>query len=78
MKISKFNEVHNPAYSSPEEELESHIRDIISNELELRQVKYSDDYEISSDSVDVAAKKVMDYLKSRGLTVALESEKFNI
>ena len=77
MKIQKYNEKFNP-YNSFEEEVESHIRDIISNELELRQVKYSDDYEISSDSMNIAAKKIMDYLKAYGLTYALDSGKYNL
>jgi len=77
MKIKKFNEKFNP-YNSLEEELESHIRDIISYELELRQVKYSDDYEISSDSMDIAAKKIIEYLKSRGLDLALDADKYNL
>jgi len=77
MKIKRFNEEFYP-YSSPEEEVESHIRDIIGDEVETRQVIYSDDIEVSSDSMDVAAKKIMDYLKSRGLANALNIEKFNI
>lgn len=50
MKVSRFNEALSTAYSSLEEELESHIRDIIGNEVETRQVIYSDDIEVSSDS----------------------------
>ena len=77
MKIKKFNEKFNP-YNSPEEELEFNIRDIIQNEVETRHVKYSDDIEVSYDSIEKAAKKIIDYLKSRGLANALEIEKFNI
>ena len=77
MRVKKFNEKFNP-YNSTEEELEANIRDIIESELETQQVRYSDDIEISSDSIDTAAKKVMEYLKSRGLSFALDVEKFNI
>lgn len=77
MKILRFNEEFYP-YASIEEELESNIRDIIGNEVETRQAKYSDDIEISSDSIDVAAKKIIDYLKSKGLADALILKKFNV
>lgn len=78
MKIKKFNEKINP-YNSFEEEVESHIRDIISNEIEMSPVPYTDgDYEISYDSMDKASKKIMDYLKANGLTYALDSSKYNL
>ena len=78
MKIKRFNDNFNP-YNSFEEEVESHIRDIISIEIEMSPVPYTDgDYEISSDSMDIAAKKIMDYLKANGLTNALDSSKYNL
>ena len=75
MKINKFNEENiNPL----EQELELRIYTIMSYEIEMRQVKYSDDYEISDESMEIAAKKIVEYLKSRGLMYALDAEKYNL
>lgn len=46
----------------------------------MEQVPYShvDDMQISSDSVEKAAKKVIDYLETQGLLTALIANKFNV
>ena len=75
MKIKKFNEEDiNPL----EQEVESVICDIIGYEVEIRRVKYSDDYEISSESVESAAVKIVEYLKSKGLMYFLDAKKYNL
>jgi len=74
MKINKFNEDVNPL----EQELESQIYDIISYEVEIIPVRYSDDLEISSKSIGVASKKIIEHLKKHSLILALDAKKYNL
>lgn len=77
MKINKFNE-DNEFYIQISN-LESRISDIIQNEVCTRDVPYGDgDVEVSSDSVELAAKEVVKYLKENGLLTALLANKYNI
>ena len=74
MKINKFNE----DVDTPERQLESEIYSIISYEVEVVPVIYSDDYEISSKSIEVASKKIIEHLKKQGLMLALNAKKYNL
>jgi hypothetical protein len=74
MKIQKFNEV----YSSPEDELKSRFCDIMDMELVIRNVQYSDDYEISYESKEKTAEGIIKYLKTQGLIIALDAKKYNL
>jgi hypothetical protein len=43
------------------------IADIISDEVYTRNVPYSDDVDVDPDSVDDAAKRIVNMLKEKGL-----------
>ena len=81
MKIRKFNE----SMSAAEERLESDIYDIIRSEVGIERVIYSDDYGISSESVDNAAKEIVKYLINEmtqeilnELILKRDSKKYNL
>lgn len=78
--IKKFNESNNSKtlqseaesenYLNKESDLEYKIRDIIEGELFLRDVPYSrvdGDKEVAPESLDEAAKRVIELLKKEGL-----------
>lgn len=55
--------------SSKEDDIKSKIRDIIQYSIELRPVPYTDDdrEEVNPDSLDSAAKDIVEMLKKEGL-----------
>lgn len=78
--LKKFNEGligrNDPDFETSKEELlENKIRDMISNNIEVTNVKYGDwcsecgrgEEEIDSKSVDLAAKDIIRLLKKEGL-----------
>ena len=80
MKIQKFNEEFYP-YKNYEEELESHIKDIIDSEVETENIPYdsSNGVQISDTSREKAAKEIIKYLKTqKDLQVFLDSDKYNL
>jgi len=58
--------------------LQEKIMEILDYELETQQVRYTDDIEISTESKSKAALKIIEYLKQRGLLLALDAEKYNL
>lgn len=78
MKIKKFNE---SAYiPSNEDELVSYISSIIRWRVEMQQIRYTDDYEISPDSIVIATKEIVKELKRIGVDFDLifSAKKYNI
>jgi hypothetical protein len=65
MKIKKFNE--SGFIPSNDEEMKYFIYDILTNELQTRQVRYTDDIEIDPDTEEVAAKNIIIELKKLGV-----------
>ena len=67
MKIERFNESQKFVPSN-DEEMISYIADIISDDVDIRPVRYTeDDYEISPESVTNAAIEVLKELKELGV-----------
>lgn len=80
MKIQKFNENFYP-YKDYEEELKMNILDIIENEVENEPIPYdsSNGMQISDKSRELAAEKIIKYLKSqKNFQLFIDSDKYNI
>jgi metal-dependent HD superfamily phosphatase/phosphodiesterase len=78
MKIKKFNE--NIYIPSNEEELISFIEDVIGGEVDLRQERYSDDWEVDPESVRNSAVEVVKKLKKLGVDfdILYNVKKYNL
>jgi hypothetical protein len=80
MKIERFNESQKFVPSN-DEEMISYIADIISDDVDIRPVRYTeDDYEISPESVFKAANQIIQELKNIGVNFDLiyDIKKYNI
>ena len=80
MKIERFNESQKFVPSN-DEEMISYIADIISDDVDIRPVRYTeDDYEIRPESVTNAAIEVLKELKELGVDFDLiyNIKKYNI
>ena len=80
MKIERFNESQKFVLSN-DEEMISYIADIISDDVDIRPVRYTeDDYEIRPESVTNAAIEVLKELKELGVDFDLiyNIKKYNI
>jgi hypothetical protein len=80
MKIERFNESQKFVPSN-DEEMISYIADIISDDVDIRPVRYTeDDYEISPESVFKAANQIIQELKNIGVNFDLiyNIKKYNI
>ena len=74
MKIKKIYEE-----SSYEEELQLRISDLIRSEIIIESVPYSDgDQQISYESIERAAKAIIEELKEDGLVEFLKYKKYNL
>lgn len=74
MKIKKIYET-----IEDDEILSSRIYDIFTNEVGIRQVKYTDDYEIDYEAVEKASKLIVEYLKKEyNLQLNVDAKKFNL
>jgi hypothetical protein len=77
MKIKRYLE--SQQIPSNDEELADYISDIIEIYLDLRQVPYTDDYDIDPDSVKLASKEIVKELKKIGnLDIFYSSKKYNL
>jgi len=76
MKIERFNEDHE--FDVKLNELNNKLYSIIFNELELESVQYTDDVQISYDSVRNACDKIISYFGGEFLLSALDTKKFNL
>lgn len=77
MKIERFNEDHE--FDVKLNDLNNKIYSIISNELSIESVSYSDgDVQISYDSVRDACDKIISYFGAESLLSAIDTKKFNI
>jgi len=67
--MKKFSEGINSFETSKEELIQNKIYDLIGNNIELRQVPYSqvDDMEVDPVSIEAAAKDIIEMLKKEGL-----------
>ena len=81
MKIKKFNESSNYIPAN-EDDLKFFISDIISGEVDMRQVQYGepDEMELDYNSIDKAAKNIVKELKRIGVDFDLlfTSGKYNL
>jgi len=76
MKIKKYTE---NLSTDSEQELTSLISDLIHNEVEMRQVRYSDDYEISYESIERASREIVKFLiREYNFKMNLDAKKYNI
>ena len=75
MKLKRFNEIYD---SQPliEKELELKILEILKDSISTRS--YYGDTILDTDSLEDAAIYITQYLKERGLILALDAEKYNI
>lgn len=75
MKIRKFNENNSLLLTA----LENEIFDIIKNEIEMETVPYTNDEQtISFSSIENASKGIIEYLKTKGLLLCLDANKYNL
>jgi hypothetical protein len=75
MKVKKIYE----NTESAEDIIKEKIYNIIDDFVYMEHVKFTEnDYEISIKSKIDAADKIVEYLKQRGLILALNAEKYNI
>jgi hypothetical protein len=77
MKIDKFNENVDDR-SENEKKLEVIFIEILQSELEMESVPYTDDEIISYNSMKKASKEIIEYLKTKGLLLCLDAEKYNL
>ena len=77
MKINKFNEnIDNQTEIL--NKLEILFIEIMESELEMEYVPYTDDDRISYESMKKASKEIIKYLKSKGLLLCLDADKYNL
>jgi hypothetical protein len=79
MKILKYNESNNNIPSN-DGELLKFIEKIMDHKLDMIQIKYTDDFEIDTNSIKLAAENIITELKTLGVDFNLiyETKKFNI